>query len=61
MSLNGILGVTACTVVSVVSMVQAANPITTAFYSADAAALVHNDSLFIFAGHDERLACDGDR
>lgn len=55
------LGVAACTVVSVVSMVQAANPITTAFYSADAAALVHNDSLFIFAGHDERLACDGDR
>jgi len=32
----------------------AANPLTTAFYSADAAALVHNDSLFIFAGHDEQ-------
>ena len=31
----------------------AANPLTTDFYSADAAALVHNDSLFIFAGHDE--------
>ena len=27
---------------------------TTVFYSADAAALVHNDSLFIFAGHDEQ-------
>ena len=34
-------------------MAMAANPLTTAFYSADAAALVHNDSLFIFAGHDE--------
>ncbi len=33
---------------------KAANPLTTAFYSADAAALVHNDSLFIFAGHDEQ-------
>jgi len=32
----------------------AANPLTTEFYSADAAALVHNDSLFIFAGHDEQ-------
>jgi len=32
----------------------AANPLTTRFYSADAAALVHNDSLFIFAGHDEQ-------
>ncbi|WP_173384213.1 family 43 glycosylhydrolase [Fibrobacter succinogenes] len=32
----------------------AANPLTTAFYSADAAAFVHNDSLFIFAGHDEQ-------
>lgn len=32
----------------------ATNPLTTAFYSADAAALVHNDSLFIFAGHDEQ-------
>ena len=35
-------------------MAMAANPLTTAFYSADAAALVHNDSLFIFAGHDEQ-------
>ena len=34
--------------------VFAANPLTTVFYSADAAALVHNDSLFIFAGHDEQ-------
>ena len=34
----------------------AANPLTTKFYSADAAALVHNDSLFIFAGHDEQGA-----
>lgn len=34
--------------------VFAANPLTTDFYSADAAALVHNDSLFIFAGHDEQ-------
>jgi len=33
---------------------MSANPLTTAFYSADAAALVHNDSLFIFAGHDEQ-------
>ncbi len=33
---------------------KAANPLTTTFYSADAAALVHNDSLFIFAGHDEQ-------
>ncbi|MBR3072451.1 family 43 glycosylhydrolase [Fibrobacter sp.] len=32
----------------------AANPLTTDFYSADAAALVHDDSLFIFAGHDEQ-------
>ena len=44
-----ILGV--CTVGSAVF---AANPLTTDFYSADAAALVHNDSLFIFAGHDEQ-------
>ena len=36
------------------SVAFAANPLTTAFYSADAAALVHNDSLFIFAGHDEQ-------
>ena len=36
------------------STVFAANPLTTDFYSADAAALVHNDSLFIFAGHDEQ-------
>ena len=36
------------------SVVFAANPLTTSFYSADAAALVHNDSLFIFAGHDEQ-------
>ena len=34
--------------------VYAANPLTTDFYSADAAALVYNDSLFIFAGHDEQ-------
>ena len=34
--------------------VFAVNPLTTDFYSADAAALVHNDSLFIFAGHDEQ-------
>lgn len=39
-----------------VSEVEAANPLTTKFYSADAAALVHNDSLFIFAGHDEQGA-----
>ena len=32
----------------------AANPLTTKFYSADAAALVYHDSLFIFAGHDEQ-------
>ena len=32
----------------------AANPLTTEFYSADAAALVYHDSLFIFAGHDEQ-------
>ena len=37
-----------------VSTAEAANPLTTSFYSADAAALVHNDSLFIFAGHDEQ-------
>lgn len=37
-----------------VTAAMAANPLTTAFYSADAAALVHNDSLFIFAGHDEQ-------
>lgn len=37
-----------------VSIAEAANPLTTKFYSADAAALVHNDSLFIFAGHDEQ-------
>ena len=33
---------------------MSANPLTTAFYSADAAALVYHDSLFIFAGHDEQ-------
>ncbi len=38
----------------IASVAMAANPLTTAFYSADAAALVHNDSLFIFAGHDEQ-------
>lgn len=38
------------------AMAMAANPLTTKFYSADAAALVHNDSLFIFAGHDEQGA-----
>ncbi|MCR5379302.1 MAG: family 43 glycosylhydrolase, partial [Fibrobacter sp.] len=38
------------------AFVLAANPLTTKFYSADAAALVHNDSLFIFAGHDEQGA-----
>ncbi|MBO4437120.1 MAG: glycoside hydrolase family 43 protein [Fibrobacter sp.] len=32
----------------------AANPLTTDFYSADAAALVYHDSLFIFTGHDEQ-------
>ena len=32
----------------------AANPLTTEFYSADAAALVYHDSLFVFAGHDEQ-------
>lgn len=32
----------------------AANPLTTDFYSADAAALVYHDSLFVFAGHDEQ-------
>lgn len=32
----------------------AANPLTTSFYSADAAALVYHDSLFVFAGHDEQ-------
>ncbi|MBR4348348.1 MAG: family 43 glycosylhydrolase [Fibrobacter sp.] len=36
------------------SVAFAANPLTTAFYSADAAALVYHDSLFIFAGHDEQ-------
>ena len=36
------------------SAALAANPLATDFYSADAAALVHNDSLFIFAGHDEQ-------
>lgn len=38
------------------SAASAANPITTSFYSADAAALVYHDSLFIFAGHDEQGA-----
>ncbi len=40
--------------IGIASVAMAANPLTTAFYSADAAALVHNDSLFIFAGHDEQ-------
>lgn len=40
----------------VAAVAMAANPLTTKFYSADAAALVHNDSLFIFAGHDEQGA-----
>ncbi|SHK45376.1 glycoside hydrolase family 43 protein [Fibrobacter sp. UWEL] len=56
MGLWKLLGVTACAMFGVVTVAQAANPITTAFYSADAAALVHNDSLFIFAGHDEQGA-----
>ncbi|MCQ2062356.1 MAG: family 43 glycosylhydrolase [Fibrobacter sp.] len=37
-----------------VSAALAANPLTTDFYSADAAALVYHDSLFVFAGHDEQ-------
>ena len=46
-----------CSILGVCAMGSsafAANPLTTDFYSADAAALVHNDSLFIFAGHDEQ-------
>lgn len=38
----------------VLSPAFAGNPLTTDFYSADAAALVYNDSLFVFAGHDEQ-------
>lgn len=38
----------------VASLSFAANPLTTDFYSADAAALVYHDSLFVFAGHDEQ-------
>lgn len=41
-------------VLGTAAVAMAANPLTTKFYSADAAALVHNDSLFIFAGHDEQ-------
>ncbi|MDY6284217.1 MAG: glycoside hydrolase family 43 protein [Fibrobacter sp.] len=41
-------------VLGTAAIAMAANPLTTKFYSADAAALVHNDSLFIFAGHDEQ-------
>ncbi|MCL4102520.1 hypothetical protein MMG03_002122 [Fibrobacter succinogenes] len=50
------LGVAACAMAAVFGfgLAQAANPLTTDFYSADAAALVYNDSLFIFAGHDEQ-------
>ena len=40
----------------VAAIAIAANPLTTKFYSADAAALVYHDSLFIFAGHDEQGA-----
>lgn len=36
------------------AVVFAANPITTELYTADAAAMVYNDSLFIFTGHDEQ-------
>lgn len=52
--IKGVLGVAACATLFVFSVAQAANPLTTSFYSADAAALVYNDSLFIFAGHDEQ-------
>lgn len=50
------MGVAACAMAAVFGfgLAQAANPLTTDFYSADAAALVYNDSLFIFAGHDEQ-------
>ena len=54
MGLKNIWGIAACVGVGLVTTAYAANPLTTAFYSADAAALVHNDSLFIFAGHDEQ-------
>ena len=29
------------------------NPIVTTFFTADPAALVHNDTVYIFTGHDE--------
>lgn len=54
MGLKKIWGIAACSMLFVFGVAQAANPITASFYSADAAALVYNDSLFIFAGHDEQ-------
>lgn len=38
---------------------NASNPITTKLYTADPAALVYRDSLFIFTGHDENTASTG--
>lgn len=43
MGVKGTLGVTACALLGVIGFAQAANPLTTDFYSADAAALVYND------------------
>ncbi|MCF0216902.1 MAG: family 43 glycosylhydrolase [Fibrobacteraceae bacterium] len=37
-----------------ISLAFSANPITTELYTADAAATVYHDSLFIFTGHDEQ-------
>lgn len=54
MGLKKSLGVIAAGLVGLCSTTHAANPLTTSFYSADAAALVYHDSLFIFAGHDEQ-------
>jgi len=39
---------------SIVTISQAANPIVNTMYTADPAALVYNDSLFLFTGHDEQ-------
>ena len=40
----------------VIADVYAGNPIITNKYTADPAAWVHNDTLFVFMGHDEQEA-----
>lgn len=56
--LRKFLGLTVL-LVGAISFAQAQNPIIQTMYTADPAPMIHNDTLFVFVGHDEDEAQEG--